>query len=66
MLRNRQTRETFPAYLFIIPSLLILGTFIILPILYAVFLSLHKVQMLGGINYRFFGLGNFQIMFLEN
>ena len=60
MLRNRQTRENFTAYLFIIPSLLILGTFIILPILYAVFLSLHKVQMLGGINYRFFGFGNFQ------
>jgi len=54
MLRNRQTRENFTAYLFIIPSLLILGTFIILPILYAVFLSLHKVQMLGGINYRFY------------
>lgn len=60
MLRNRQTRENFTAYLFIIPSLLILGTFIILPILYTVFLSLHKVQMLGGIHYRFFGLGNFQ------
>ena len=57
---NRQIRENFIAYLFITPSILVLGTFVILPILYAVFLSLHKVQMLGGINYHFFGLGNFQ------
>jgi multiple sugar transport system permease protein len=57
---NRQIRENFTAYLFITPSILVLGTFVILPILYAVFLSLHKVQMLGGINYRFIGLGNFQ------
>jgi multiple sugar transport system permease protein len=57
---NRQIRENFIAYLFITPSILVLGTFVILPILYAVFLSLHKVQMLGGINYHFFSLGNFQ------
>ncbi|MTJ49938.1 carbohydrate ABC transporter permease [Dolichospermum sp. UHCC 0259] len=57
---NRKIRENFTAYLFITPSILVLGTFVILPILYAVFLSLHKVQMLGGINYHFLGLGNFQ------
>jgi multiple sugar transport system permease protein len=57
---TRQIRENFTAYLFITPSILVLGTFVILPILYTVFLSLHKVQMLGGINYRFIGLGNFQ------
>ena len=57
---NRQIRENFTAYLFITPSILVLGTFVISPILYAVFLSLHKVQMLGGIHYQFFGLGNFQ------
>ena len=57
---TRQIRENFTAYLFITPSILVLGTFVILPILYTVFLSLHKVQMLGGINYHFFSLGNFQ------
>ncbi|MTJ14322.1 sugar ABC transporter permease [Anabaena sp. UHCC 0187] len=57
---SRQIRENFTAYLFITPSILVLGIFVILPILYAVFLSLHKVQMLGGIDYRFSGLGNFQ------
>jgi multiple sugar transport system permease protein len=57
---NRQIKQNLTAYLFITPSILVLGTFVILPILYAVFLSLHKVQMLGGIHYQFFGLGNFQ------
>ncbi len=56
---SRKIKDNFTGYLFITPSLLVLGTFVILPILYAVFLSLHKVQMLGGINYRFIGLGNF-------
>jgi multiple sugar transport system permease protein len=46
-------------YLFILPALLVIGTFIVLPILYAVYLSLHKVQLLGGIDYQFVGLVNF-------
>nr|WP_144052377.1 sugar ABC transporter permease [Anabaena sp. PCC 7108] len=41
------------------PTILVLGTFVILPILYAVFLSLHKVQLLGDIKYQFIGLSNF-------
>jgi multiple sugar transport system permease protein len=57
---SRQIKENLTAYLFITPSILVLGTFVILPILYAVFLSLHKVQMLGGIHYHFVGLANFQ------
>jgi multiple sugar transport system permease protein len=56
---SRKIKDNFTGYLFIAPSLLVLGTFVILPILYAVFLSLHKVQMLGGIHYRFIGLHNF-------
>jgi len=32
---------------------------VVLPILYAVFLSFHKVQLLGGIAYEFVGLRNF-------
>jgi multiple sugar transport system permease protein len=41
------------------PTILVLGTFVILPILYAVFLSLHKVQLLGDIKYQFIGFRNF-------
>jgi multiple sugar transport system permease protein len=64
-MRTRQTRlsqgkeENLAGYLFMAPSLLVLCTFVVLPILYAIFLSLHKVQLLGGIEYKFVGLRNF-------
>ncbi|MBE9052503.1 sugar ABC transporter permease [Nostocales cyanobacterium LEGE 11386] len=51
--------ETLAGYMFMTPTILVLGCFVILPILYAVFLSLHKVQLLGGIEYEFIGLRNF-------
>lgn len=47
-------------YLFMAPTLFVLGTFVILPILYAVFLSFQRVKLLGGIEYNFVGLANFQ------
>jgi multiple sugar transport system permease protein len=51
--------ENLAGYMFMMPTILVLGCFVILPILYAVFLSLHKVQLLGGIEYEFIGLRNF-------
>ncbi|MDB9373609.1 Lactose transport system permease protein LacF [Nodularia sphaerocarpa UHCC 0038] len=51
--------ETITGYIFMMPTILVLGCFVILPIIYAVFLSLHKVQLLGGIEYDFIGFRNF-------
>jgi multiple sugar transport system permease protein len=51
--------ENLAGYGFMTPTILVLGTFIVLPILYAVFLSLHKVRLLGGIEYEFIGFRNF-------
>lgn len=51
--------ETLAGYIFMMPTILVLGGFVILPIVYAVFLSLHKVQLLGGIDYDFIGFRNF-------
>ncbi|MEH1970175.1 MULTISPECIES: carbohydrate ABC transporter permease [unclassified Nostoc] len=51
--------EDLAGYMFIMPTILVLGTFVVLPILYAVFLSLQKVQLLGGIEYEFIGFRNF-------
>jgi multiple sugar transport system permease protein len=51
--------ENVAGYIFMVPTFLVLGIFVILPILFAVFLSLHKVRLLGGIEYRFVGLENF-------
>ncbi|MDY6897057.1 MAG: sugar ABC transporter permease [Cyanobacteriota bacterium] len=52
-------KENLAGYLFLAPTILVLGIFVILPILYAVFLSLQKVQLLGGIEYEFVGFRNF-------
>lgn len=61
--RRRKTRgniaENLAGYLFMMPAILVLITFVILPIVWAVFLSLHKVQLLGGIKYEFIGFRNF-------
>ncbi len=54
-----QLTENLAGYGFMTPTILVLGVFVILPILYAVFLSLHKVRLLGGIEYNFIGFGNF-------
>ena len=51
--------QNLVAYFFIAPTILILGTFVVLPILFAIFLSLHKVKLLGGIEYEFVGFCNF-------
>ncbi|MBE9199249.1 MULTISPECIES: sugar ABC transporter permease [unclassified Nodularia (in: cyanobacteria)] len=67
VLQNRRRRmnprwnitETFAGYIFMMPTILVLGGFVILPIVYAVFLSLHKVQLLGTIDYDFIGFRNF-------
>jgi multiple sugar transport system permease protein len=62
MLNSRlpsRTSENLVGYAFLAPALLVLGTFVVLPILYAIFLALQKVQLLGGIEYQFVGLRNF-------
>jgi len=51
--------EDLAGYMFMMPTILVLGAFVVLPILYAVFLSLQKVQLLGGIEYEFIGFRNF-------
>lgn len=48
--------EEVVGYLFIMPALLVLGTFFVLLILYSIFLSFQKVQLLGNTQYQFVGL----------
>jgi len=57
--RHSSLSQSLTGYLFMAPALLVIGTFVILPILYAIFLSLQKVQLLGGIEYEFVGWRNF-------
>ena len=41
------------------PAILVLGIFLILPIIYAVFLAFYKVRILGEVSYKLIGLKNF-------
>ncbi len=57
--KNVEFREAITGYSFMAPAIGVLGTFLFLPILYAVFLSFQKVRILGEISYRFVELKNF-------
>ncbi|WP_206603054.1 carbohydrate ABC transporter permease [Leptolyngbya ohadii] len=59
-MKQLKLNEGAVGYLFLMPALSVLGTFFVLPILYSVFLSFQKVQLLGEIQYQFIGLKNFQ------
>lgn len=63
---NRHRRATLTGYLFMAPTLLVMGTFVVLPILFAVFLSVHRVQLLGEIEYDFVGGRNFQRLLTDD
>ncbi|WP_404350849.1 sugar ABC transporter permease [Sutcliffiella horikoshii] len=56
---KRSLREASQGYSFMAPTIFVLALFIIGPILYAFFLSFHKVQLLGTAMYEFVGLSNF-------
>jgi multiple sugar transport system permease protein len=56
---GKQANLALNGYVFMTPTILILGVFMLLPILLAVVLAFHKVQLLGEISYRFNGLKNF-------
>ncbi|WP_261130109.1 carbohydrate ABC transporter permease [Bacillus sp. Marseille-Q3570] len=58
-LSKRGWREAGQGYAFLAPALVILGLFVIAPILYSIFLSLHKVELIGGAAYEFRGLDNY-------
>lgn len=56
----RQPRSlTLAGYIFMSPTILILGVFTVLPILFAVFLAFHRVHLLGENSYNFIGWKNF-------
>lgn len=56
-------RESIVGYSFMAPTIGVLGLFLFLPIIYAVFLSFHKVRILGEVSYRFVEFKNFLRIF---
>lgn len=59
LLNSNTKNRDIAAYIFVTPTLIILGVFMLLPILISLFLAFHKVQLLGELNYSFRGLKNF-------
>ena len=52
---NKKAKETLSGYIFMTPTIIILGVFLLLPILFAIVLAFHKVQPLGEVSYNFRG-----------
>jgi multiple sugar transport system permease protein len=59
---TRKLMDLLAGYSFMSPAILILGCFLLLPIGYSIFLSFHKVNLLGTVSYKFTGTANFQRM----
>lgn len=59
MINRKKLREAGQGYLFMSPTLFVLLLFIVGPIFYAIFLSFHKVQLLGTASFDFVGIDNF-------
>lgn len=57
--KKQGVREAIAGYSFMAPTIIVMGIFIISPIIYALFLAFNKVRILGGLGYRFIGFKNF-------
>lgn len=63
---GKKMKETLSGYFFMGPAIFVIGVFILVPIFYAVFLSFHKVELLGGTSYQFTGIENFKRMTIDS
>ncbi|WP_442864086.1 carbohydrate ABC transporter permease [Anoxybacillus sp. J5B_2022] len=61
-MRKKAWCEAGTGYLLLSPTLFVLLLFIIGPILFAIFLAFHKVQLLGTTTFEFVGFDNFKRM----
>jgi multiple sugar transport system permease protein len=56
---TQQVQQQLTGYLFMGPAILILGVFVVAPIMLALWLAFQKVQLLGGLEFEFVGFRNF-------
>jgi multiple sugar transport system permease protein len=59
VLQKKSIREALTGYSFMAPTIAVMTVFLILPIVYAIFLSFNRVRILGELSYRFSGWRNF-------
>lgn len=56
---SNKFREAVSGYVFMLPAIVIILVFLVLPIILAIIISFYKVQPLGDVSYSFRGLKNF-------
>ncbi|MCC0782480.1 sugar ABC transporter permease [Clostridioides sp. ES-S-0108-01] len=56
---NKRKGELLHAYGFITPTVLILGTFALFSVIYSLYISFTRVNLLGDVSYEFVGLNNY-------
>lgn len=55
----KKRREALTGYGFMLPAIIIMLVFTLIPIFYSLFLSFTKVDLIGGVNYDWVGLKNY-------
>jgi len=63
IIKKKKYLDLVQGYLFMSPTIFVLLAFILGPILYAIFLSFNKVQLLGGMNFEFIVFDNYLRIF---
>lgn len=61
-MKSAQRHEAISGYLFMAPTIIIAGLFLIVPVIFAITLAFYKVQLLGEVSFRFLGFKNFTRM----
>lgn len=56
---TKRKEELLQAYGFITPTVIILGTFVLFSVLYSLFISFTRVNLLGEVSYKFVGFENY-------
>ena len=62
---TRKSRERLQGYGFVTPTVIIMGTFVLSSVLYSIFISFTRVNLLGEISYKFVGLENYINLFKD-
>lgn len=62
---TRKSRERLQGYGFVTPTVIIMGTFVLFSVLYSIFISFTRVNLLGEISYKFVGLENYINLFKD-
>lgn len=56
---SKRKGELLQGYGFMLPTIIIMGTFVLFSVIYSLFISFTKVNLLGDVSYQFVGLQNY-------